>query len=403
MKILDNSSDCCGCSACAQKCPQHCISMERNTEGFLYPVIDNEQCINCKICQKVCPILIQRKNISPICVFAYQHENEDILMTSSSGGAFYNFANEILNKGGFVTGASFDNDWNLHHKIVDNLKDLERLRRSKYLQSDINNTFQKVKKLLDEDKIVLFTGTPCQIGGLHSFLKMKKYPNLYTIDIICHGVPSQKVFQSYLTEISIMQTMNIASNPLKCIFRIIKNRKKEIVDINFRAKENKCLWRLYSLKLCFKEYKTSPSCVCNDWAHDIFNKGFLDNLYLRQSCHNCHFRNQSSGSDITIGDFWGIEKILSSKDNNKGISAIIVNTQKGKELSSAMPRIVESDYNTVQQGNMSLISSPKAHPMRNFFFQNYQKKGMIFTTLACIQPSYTAMIIRKIFKFTTRV
>lgn len=183
-----------------------------------------------------------------------------------------------------------------------------------------------------------------------------------------------------------MQTMNIASNPLKCIFRIIKNRKKEIVDINFRAKENKCLWRLYSLKLCFKEYKTSPSCVCNDWAHDIFNKGFLDNLYLRQSCHNCHFRNQSSGSDITIGDFWGIEKILSSKDNNKGISAIIVNTQKGKELSSAMPRIVESDYNTVQQGNMSLISSPKAHPMRNFFFQNYQKKGMIFTTLATPFP-----------------
>lgn len=395
MQILDDPSECCGCTACSQICPKQCITMNKNFEGFLYPTINDSSCIHCKLCTKACPILnnkITPKN--PLRVFAYSNADENIKMTSSSGGAFYHFASNIIKQGGSVIGAGFNSKWEVCHQEATTAEELENLKRSKYVQSDINGMYKRTQDLLKEGKIVLFTGTPCQIAGLHTYLR-KAYNNLYTIDIICHGVPSPDVFAAYVSELPNYNTCNINSNPIKFIYSTHKNKRYQIQNINFRSKERKKLWRFFSLRLSYKSEK-APLYVANDWTQDTFLKGFLDHLFLRKSCHNCRFRNLTSGSDITIGDFWGIEKYLPVPDDNKGINAVIVNTPKGQSLCYAMNTLLESTFQQVVQNNISLVKSPSQHIYRNFFFKNYKKKGMIFTTLICIQKSITAIFLRKI-------
>lgn len=398
MQILDDPRLCCGCSACSQICPQGCITMNKNSEGFLYPNINSLSCINCKLCIKACPIINQKvKNKKPLRIFAYHADNENIRMTSSSGGAFHYFATKIIEQNGFIMGAGFNEEWKVTHQEATSLKELENLKRSKYVQSDINNTYQRTQELLKKGEIVLFTGTPCQIAGLHSYLR-KEYNNLYTIDLICHGVPSPDVFDAYSAEISNTKSCDINSNPLRFYKKNNKEGKK-ISYINFRTKKGNNLWRLYSLELNFQN---SDTHIIHDWKHDIYSKGFLDNLYLRESCYQCQFRNLTSGADITIGDFWGIEKYLTSHDDNKGTNVIIINTQKGAQLCSDMTSIHEGNLQQIIEHNISLIKSPKPHTLRNFFFQNYKKKGMIFTTLVCIQRSKTAMLLRKYFNIKNK-
>ena len=394
MEILSNINDCCGCSACMQACPQKCITMKMNYEGFLYPFINENNCIVCRKCQSVCPILNEKQSISPKRVFAYKCNDNTIVENSSSGGAFSYFATEIIKRKGHVIGAGFDQQWHLCHQDINNINDLDILRRSKYIQSEINNMYKRTSDLLKQNIPVLFTGTPCQIAGLKSYLR-KDYENLYTIDVICHGVPSPMVFKNYIKEITNYKRCNITTNPLKCIN---SNRKepKPITEINFRYKkksENKS-WRLFSLRLKFKD-KNKEGIVTNTWKTDIYLKGFLDHLYLRKSCHQCQFRSQKSSSDITIGDFWGIEKLSPKTDDDTGINLIIVNTNKGYKLCTDMNSIIECKYYDVNKTNSALEQSPKAHIMREYFFKNYKRKGMLFTTLLCIQQSFTAMILRK--------
>lgn len=398
MQILDDIRLCCGCSACSQICPKGSITMNKNSEGFLYPNVDTSSCINCKQCIKVCPIINNKiKNNKPLRVFAYHSDNENIRMTSSSGGAFYYFASKIINQKGHIFGAGFNKKWQVIHQEATSLEELENLRRSKYIQSNINNTYKQTQDLLKKGEIVLFTGTPCQIAGLHNYLR-KDYHNLYTIDVICHGIPSSDVFEAYTSEISNRQNCDINSNLLKFYKRNHNKPTKDITYINFRSKIGQNLWRLYSLELHYQ--KTTH--IIHDWKHDIYCKGFLDNLYLRESCYQCRFRNLTSGADITIGDFWGVEKYLPSGDDNKGINAIIINTPKGKQLCSNMTSLFESNIQQVIENNVSLIKSPTPHILRNFFFQNYKKKGMIFTTLLCIQRSKTAMLLRKYFNIKNK-
>lgn len=396
MLEIKNKKDCCGCSACQQICPKACICMKRDNEGFLYPIIDKEKCISCNLCENVCPMIHKHKSAEIKDVFAYKHEDETIRKSSSSGGAFYYYAQLILNKQGVVYGAAFYDKWNVYHKRVDNIYDLDSIRRSKYVQSNINGTFKQVKKDLQESKYVLFSGTPCQVAGLNRYLG-KEYERLITIDVFCHGVPSPEVYEYYLREIAHSPNTTIKSNILNCFMLCRRTKRNEIVEINFRDKEIS-RWRLFSLKLCFKENKNRHKIIVNNWKNDVFFQGFLSHLYLRPSCHDCRFRNQTSGSDITIGDFWGIESAIENfNDDDMGYNAIIINSEKGHKISIDMNKIATTSYKAVVRNNVSLVSSHTPHIMREIFFKHYRTFGMLFMTKVCIQMSFAAKVLRKLF------
>ena len=184
---IQQKEDCCGCGACMQICPKQCITMTEDEEGFLYPRIDNTQCIGCNLCEKVCPVINQRPVREPLHTYASIYNNDSVRKESSSGGMFTYFAEQILNKHGVVFGATYTNKWEVIHTYIEHINELWKLRGSKYVQSYIGESYQQAEKFLKQGRFVLFCGTPCQIAGLHGYLR-KAYNNLYTIDIICHGL-----------------------------------------------------------------------------------------------------------------------------------------------------------------------------------------------------------------------
>lgn len=215
MITIKDKQDCCGCGACAQRCPQSCIKMIEDKEGFLYPQINISACINCNLCNKVCPIINKNNPQNPIYSYAAINTNDEIRLRSSSGGLFSAFSEAILNQGGIVFGAKFNQNWEVIHGYTETIDNLYQFRSSKYVQSIIGNCYIQTEKFLKTGKIVLFSGTPCQISGLKHFLK-KEYENLITVEILCYGVPSPLAWESYL--------------------RSISNKKSSITDINFRDK-----------------------------------------------------------------------------------------------------------------------------------------------------------------------
>lgn len=353
IKITDKSK-CCGCSACYNICPKNAIEMVEDENGFKYPVVDKEKCINCGLCEKVCPIINQKKvNNEPV-AYACINKDERIRQESSSGGIFSLLAEFVLDKGGKVFGAAFDNEFNLEHIYIEKKEELYKLRTSKYLQSNIGNTFRKVKEFLDSEKLVLFTGTPCQIEGLKAFLK-KDYDNLITQDFICHGVPSPKVWRKYRE------------------YRKNTDRRSP-KNINFRDKDKG--WHTFSLRFDYdnKAYSKTQN-------QDVFMKAFLSNLCLRDSCYNCKFKKYNRISDITLADFWGIEHINKKLDDNKGVSLVIVNSQKGQKIFDIIKErcIFESvNIDDAIKYNPSFTSSVNMNKKRKEFFEridyeNFQK------------------------------
>lgn len=342
---IRTKEDCCGCYACYNICPKECITMETDNEGFWYPNIDKDKCINCNLCKKVCPIinkpnsfLYEKKS------YAVFNKNEKIRLESSSGGIFSLLAEYVINNYGSVYGAVFDEDFNVKHIKITSLQDIELLRGSKYVQSRINDIFKSIKFDLKNNKMVLFTGTPCQVAGLQSFLQ-KKYNNLILIDIVCHGVPSPLVWQQYIDELK-------------------QNYKQDIKSIYFRDKSTG--WKTYSVKFLFDkdEYK-------NIGFKDIYMKGFLNDIYLRPSCYNCNFKGIERVSDITVADFWGIENILPKMDDDKGTSLVVIHSEKGKQLFDKLSEtmiINEVDLNEAIKYNPSMIKSVKYNEKRKDFF-----------------------------------
>lgn len=296
---------CTGCKACAQICPRHCISFEEDFEGFEYPNINIEQCIQCAQCMKVCPILTpaqETNNVSPKTIFIYSKDNK-IIKKSSSGGFFSIVANFIFEHDGIVIGASME-DYSLKvsHTAISDSKELYKLQGSKYVQSDTNTIYSQTKELLNNNKIVLFTGTPCQIGGLYNYLK-KDYPNLYTLDLICHGVPSFKFFRTYVEKL---------------------NRKKRIKSFSFRNTKN---WNFDTSIL----EEDKRFYLVNE--KDFYMKSFLKGETFRDSCYKCQFAKLPRTGDITIGDFWGINEFSHQlKANKYGNSVILLNNKKGEDL-----------------------------------------------------------------------
>lgn len=307
IEILDKN-ECCGCSSCVQKCPKNAISMIENEEGFLYPIIDKEKCIDCGLCSKVCPQLkeIEKSDENYPKAYAMYNKNEDELSKSSSGGIFSVIANYVLENDGVVFGAAYDENLNVNHIMIDNKNELGKIRSSKYVQSNICNTYKETEELLKKGKIVLFTGTPCQIAGLNSYL-IKEYDNLITCDIVCHGVPSPKLFQKYLKYLS-------------------NKFNSKVKSYNFRSKEKKG-WGLLS-KVVTEDGKIRY--IEPDF--DPYYSNFLESNTYRECCYKCHYTNYNRVANLTLADYWGINSIHPEFYSENGRSLILVNNSKGKKI-----------------------------------------------------------------------
>lgn len=300
-KILNIGTACTGCFACANACPKDAIVLPENNEGFYYPVIDAEKCIDCGLCDKICPRVEEKEYHMIQCAYYGWTNDSEVRKNSSSGGVFNMLSNEILANGGIVYGASFNYAGEIRLECHSNEEvTLQELQRSKYVQSHIGYAYRKIKKDLIEGRRVLFCGTPCQVDGLRSFLR-KEYDNLVTVDFVCHGVPSMSLLNKHLEYLDI----------------------KDVKEINFRPKNR--AW-VDDLKITHKKgIRNTP------WVMDEYFYTFEKYRSIRPSCFECKHCNGKRAADITLADFWGIYKYKPEEFDPKGISLLIANTSKGKE------------------------------------------------------------------------
>ena len=357
IQILKKTS-CTGCHACVNACPKQCIAMNADDEGFLYPIVDEKACVKCGACIKACPILTpaESENAEKLAYAAYT-KDEEIRKNSSSGGVFSELAAYVIQNDGVVFGAGFDEDWNVCHICVDNTQDLAKLRGSKYVQSTLGDAYKRAKEYLKAQRLVLFSGTPCQIGGLYSFLG-KQYDNLLTVDFICHGVPSPYVWKEYVR------------------FRG-SYAETDIKSVSFRDK--KLGWKVFSMRFDF----ANGSQYSKPVTEDIYYKCFLSDFSLRPSCYECAFKETNKCSDITVADFWGIQYIKPEINDNKGLSLVLINSMQGSELFEKIREklFVEAvDKSEAIRYNPSLLNPVKMPEERKVFLQYMRKNGFDKTT-----------------------
>ena len=393
IQILDKSQ-CCGCTACVSICPKQCITMREDEEGFLYPVVDSSHCIDCNLCKKVCPELYPKEMREPLHVYAAKHKNEQVRLASSSGGIFTLLAEKIIDEGGVVFGVRFNNNWDVVHDYTETMEGLAVFRGSKYVQSYMGDCYLKAKSFLEQGRKVMFTGTPCQIAGLKNFLR-KDYDNLLTVDVVCHGVPSPKVWQVYLDEIARKGGKNsVLSHPIV--------EKTEINHIDFRSKS--IGWKKYSFALTLSKAtadgEKNTVLLSSIFTENPYMNAFLSNLSLRPSCYDCPAKSGKSGSDITIADFWGIEDVLPEFDDDKGISLVLSYSEKGgRWLAGLDCECIEVDYRSAQRMN-PLISSSVSKPInRAFFFrQLIRKKNIRLALEDCSSDMFKKRVCRYLYR-----
>ena len=377
---MKNKVNCCGCEACRVSCPFNCISMIKDEEGFLYPVINKELCIKCGKCDTVCPIISKEKLIDDeeIYVYAGKDKNDINRMESTSGGVFGVVAEYFLKNDGIVFGAAFNNKFEVEHIKIDKISRLSSLRGSKYVQSKINDSYIKVKNYLKSDKLVLFSGVPCQVYGLYKFLG-KNYNNLYTCAIVCHGVPSPEVFSKYK-------------------YYLEKKYKSKIIDIKFRNKING--WEKSEFTVTFKNGKV----YSNEVGKDLYTNSFQCDLYSRPSCHECKFKELPNKADFLLGDFWGIESEKEHFYDKKGVSLIITN-EKGNNLLSILSDkliIEKANIEHALKRNPYIIKSPAKSEKRDEFMIEYAEKKefkyLIKKYMKPLRSTITNRIINKIYR-----
>lgn len=352
---IKDKAKCSGCHLCMNICPKNCIEMKVDKEGFLYPEVDKEKCIECGLCEKRCPILNDMSVVNDPKAYACYNKDDRIREESSSGGIFTLLASYIIDNGGIVYGAAFNQNFEVEHIEVTNKEDLSKLRGSKYVQSKLGDTYSKIKEHLNQDKLVYFSGTPCQIDGLLCFLN-KRYDNLICQDIVCHGVPSPKVWKHYLKK-----------------FDLEKN-----AIISFRDKSTG--WDSYSFSIKQKNNSFTELSSQNEYM-----KVFLKDLCLRPSCYDCHSKSLHRNSDITLADFWGIKEVCPEMYDNKGTSLVFINSNKGQELFSKIISNIkykEVDIKEATKYNPSSFKSVNISEKReefinnvfNYQFDSYAKK-----------------------------
>lgn len=335
-----NKVDCCGCNACGDICAQKAITFKTDNEGFWYPEVDKDKCTDCHLCERVCPIInVQelKKNdfIEPKC-FAANHKNLEIRFDSTSGGAFSAMAEEVYKKKGFVGGAVYNEDFSASHFISDRKEDLKRIRSSKYLQSDAQGFYKRVKDCCDTGKPVLVCGTPCQMAALRRYLR-KDYENLIIVDFICHSIASPKAHRKYFDYLE----------------EIFGSKA-----VYFKAKNKELGWRMLTKKTTFENGKSHYGVK----GKDYYSRAYHSDMISRPSCYDCKFKGYPRIADITLADFWGGEKVAKELDDNIGTSAVLINSQKGLTFfETASKRLIKKEISIrdVEPSNIALNNSLK--------------------------------------------
>ena len=377
--LFEDSAQCCGCSACYAICPVNAITMQSNEEGFLYPDINSKKCIECKSCEKVCPFNItsEKPSISNYPQFiAVKHKEKEVKLSSSSGGAFTAISDHWLENGGIIYGVIFDDSLKAIHTRAENKQMRDKMRVSKYVQSDVEDIFRQVKSDLLAGLNVLFTGTPCQVAGLRNFLK-KDYANLITCDVICHGVPSPLMFNEHIKHIE-------------------KVRKNHITNYTCRSKVSG--WHTHTECANFANRKSEYGTPLIQEHKVLFYSGYI----LRPSCYECKFTNLNRPSDLTLGDFWGIEKIMPEWDDQIGTSMVIVNTVKGAETLFQI-KDVANLRESKTYGRQPQLEKPAHKPKNRVeFWQDYKSKGYPYIASKYGRNSpkeWLKFLIKKILKY----
>lgn len=349
-----NKEDCCGCNACVQKCPTKCIDFTPDNQGFLYPHVNLGKCINCGLCEKVCPVINQESAIKPLKVFGAVNKNPQKLRDSSSGGVFISLASKIIENNGIVFGVKFDDNWDVIHSYTDNIKGLKAFQGSKYVQSRIGNSFLEVESFLKQGKTVMFSGTPCQISGLKRFLR-KTWDNLITIEVMCHGVPSPLIWCDYL--------------------RTIEKTDSCIKNISFRDK--RIDWENFGLSIDYTNSQKKEKCKFERQTVNPFMQGFLNDLYLRPSCFSCPSKSLKSRSDLTIGDFWHVDQYHPDEYNKLGVSLVLVNSEIGNKLYADCGfHSFESSYEVALKCVPSIENFAKRNQFSDIFWDKFNKIGI---------------------------
>lgn len=375
-------SACYGCQACIQICPRTAISITHNDEGFLYPRINQDQCIDCSLCEQVCPTQEVNTekifNPMPKTVLASWSKDFNIRMHSTSSGMFFLLSRKFIQEGGIVYGVGYNNDLRAYHFRVTDIEGLDSLRGSKYMQSDINSTYIQVKNDLKNGLKVLYSGTPCQIAGLRLFLR-QNYDNLFTIDLVCHGVPSPTFFQAHVNYLE-------------------QKYNKQIIDFKFRAKKNSG-WRSYT-KYVFQDQKSVYKLLGEDLYSHLFHSGCIN----RESCFTCEFSKAERVSDITLSDFWGGEKYSRElkRQRKYGFNMVMCNTIKGENLFKSISDEVESRIIPIEfaiKGDIRLQHSEARPNLRNNIYKLYKNKGYEYLVKTySLKQSFIKKLIPNSFK-----
>jgi len=338
--------------------------MKSDDEGFLYPIVEIDNCIQCGLCENVCPVINQSESSLPTTVFAAKNIDKQVVGQSSSGGVFKSLAETIIQRKGIVFGAKFDKEWGVVHSHTDSHEGLLMFQSSKYVQSDVRDSYQKTEFFLKEGRAVLFSGTPCQIAGLKAFLR-KDYDNLITVSIICHGVPSPGIWKDYIKQI---QAKLVAHNQ-SCFSS--QNNFPIIIGINFRDKTEG--WQKYSF--CVKA--SDGYCMHEYYRDNLFIRGFLNNIYLRPSCYQCPARKGKSGADIQLGDYWGVKRRTPDFYDPNGVSLVLLYTKKGAQLFNELDLLkTEITYDDVLDCNANIEVDEFESVIRSDFFKSYRQHGI---------------------------
>lgn len=351
--VFDSKYDCCGCSACYAVCPTNAIHMDADEEGFRYPQIDPALCVHCHRCREVCPLRAGNGHPEPIKIYAAKNCDEAVRKHSSSGGIFFLLADYVQRNGGVVYGAAFDECYRVRHVRAESAGEWKKFCVSKYVQSDMADVFSAVCEDLCDGRTVLFSGTPCQIDGLKRYLKGVKAGHLITCDIVCHGVPSPQVWEDYLLYLS-------------------QSSGKTISSVSFRDKE-RLGWHDSTLTIKDEDGYTLLSDAHKD---NCFSQLCFCHEILRPACHRCQYASFRRPGDMTLGDFWGIEKNFAPFDDNKGVSLVMVNTETGERIWHQI--CDNADFFEVSKDQCiqpNLIKPSEENPGRTAFWQWYHRYG----------------------------
>lgn len=382
--------NCSSCAACANACARSAISMQLDVEGFYRPVIDAKKCVECGACEKVCPWTNSVTNPnsasdSPKTLAAFS-KDESVRMESSSGGIFTVLAEKVIEDGGVVVGVAQLSPTKFGHIFVEKKSDLDKLRSSKYIQADAGLIYREVRTLLKNGKKVLFSGTPCQVAALYAVLGKNVYADLFTVDMVCHGTPSVKVFKKYVAEIE-------------------KENSALVLSSRFRDKRKG--WELFSMTSSLRTASGSTFKFSKTLREDKYMQVFLKNICLNTSCVSCHYGKLPRIADISLADYWGVWNYHPEMDDDKGTSVVLLNTVQGEKLfSSLADKVVqcESKLEYAIAGNPCIARSSKQHPKRAEFFANLDNYSLDeLIKMYCPFPSAMDVLYERIRKILGRV